>query len=93
MLDEVDPRPSGVPVGYGPSVRTIDELLEAVAAGHGIAITGRFVSDSYRHPEVAFVPLKGVEPCALSLCTRASDTSALVAALRRGAGALAQEAP
>lgn len=80
-----DPRPSGVPVRYGPSVRTMDELLEVVAAGQAVAITGAFVAESYRHPDVTLVPLNGVEPCPLSLCTRAAETSPLVAALRRAA--------
>ncbi|WP_020658252.1 LysR family transcriptional regulator [Amycolatopsis benzoatilytica] len=80
-----DPRPSGVPVRYGPSVRTLDEMLEAVAGGQGIVITGSFVAEGYRHPEVAFVPVSDVEPCPVSLCTRADDTSTLVAALREAA--------
>ncbi|MBN9111911.1 MAG: LysR family transcriptional regulator [Pseudonocardia sp.] len=78
-----DPRPSGVPVRYGPSVRTMDELLEVVAAGQAIAITGGFVADSHRHPAVVFVPVADVEPCPVSLCTRAADRSKLVTALRR----------
>jgi hypothetical protein len=63
----------------------MDELLEVVAAGQAIAITDGFVPDSYHHPEVTFVPVTGVEPCPLSLCTRAADTSPLVTALRRAA--------
>ncbi|GAA1076157.1 LysR family transcriptional regulator [Tsukamurella spumae] len=78
-----DPRPSGVPVQYGPSVRTIDELLEAVASGEAIALTGEFVADIYRRPDVVFVPVTDVAPCALSLCTRTGDRSTLVVALRR----------
>ncbi|MCZ2826184.1 MULTISPECIES: LysR family transcriptional regulator [unclassified Modestobacter] len=80
-----DPRPSGAPVRYGPSVHTLDELLEVVAAGQAIAMTGGFVPDRYRHPEVAFVAVTGVEPCQMSLCTRAADGSPAVAALRRAA--------
>ena len=51
---------------YGPSVRTMDELLEVVAAGQAIAITGGFVPESYRHPEVTFVPLVFVSVTTLS---------------------------
>ncbi|MFE7215391.1 LysR family transcriptional regulator [Streptomyces sp. NPDC001698] len=83
-----DPRPSGVPVCYGPSVRTMDELLETVAAGQAIAITGGFVANGYRHPEVTFVPITDAEPCPISLCTRAADTSPLVTALRTAARSL-----
>jgi DNA-binding transcriptional LysR family regulator len=83
-----DPRPSGIPVRYGPSVHTMDELLQAVASGEAIAITSQFVADSHRHPEVTFVPLPEAEPGILALCTRAADTSPLVAGLRRAARTL-----
>ncbi|MHA6781492.1 LysR family transcriptional regulator [Pseudonocardia saturnea] len=78
-----DPRPSGVPVRYGPTVHTMDELLEVVASGAAIAITGGSVVDSFRHPEVVFVAITDAEPCPISLCTRVDDRSPLVAALRR----------
>ncbi len=75
-------------VRYGPSVRTMDEMLEAVAAEQAIVITGSLVADGYRHPDVAFVPITDVEPCPISLCTRTADTSPLVAALRTAARSL-----
>lgn len=78
-----DPRPSGVPVRYGPNVHTMDELLEVVASGEAIAITGGSVVDSFRHAEVVFVPVTDAEPCPISLCTRSDDQSPLVATLRR----------
>ncbi|TKG61848.1 LysR family transcriptional regulator [Prauserella endophytica] len=78
-----DPRPSGEPVRYGPTVHTMDELLEVVARGEAIAITGGSVVDSYRHPGVVFIPVTDVEPCPISLCTRDEEQSALIAALRR----------
>lgn len=78
-----DPRPSGVPVTYGPTVHTMDELLEVVAAGDAIAITGSSVVDSFRHPEVVFLPIADVEPCPISLCTQRRDRSPLVESLRR----------
>ncbi|AFA72922.1 putative transcriptional regulator, LysR family [Gordonia polyisoprenivorans VH2] len=78
-----DPRPGGKPVRYGPSVQTMDELLEVVAARQAMAITGQFVADAYRNPGVVFVPIEDIDPCPLSLCTRADDFSPLVNALRR----------
>ncbi|WP_224387677.1 LysR family transcriptional regulator [Pseudonocardia sp. ICBG1293] len=83
-----DPRPSGVPVTYGPAVHTMDELLEVVAAGAAVAITGSSVIDSVRHPEVVFVPVADVDPCPISLCTRSGDRSGLVEALRRAVRAV-----
>ncbi|MDD7939120.1 hypothetical protein PHK61_11910 [Actinomycetospora lutea] len=78
-----DPRPSGRPVRHGPTVHTLDELLEVVAAGEAIAITGGSVADSYRHPEVAFLPITDAEPCPISLGTRVDDRTPAIAALRR----------
>ncbi|MCF7551735.1 LysR family transcriptional regulator [Pseudonocardia sp. WMMC193] len=78
-----DPRPSGVPVRYGPVVHTMDELLEVVAADQAVAITGGSVPDGHRHPGVAFVPVQDVAPCPISLCTRAGDRAPPVVALRR----------
>ncbi len=80
-----DPRPSGRPVRYGPVVHTMDELLEVVASGEAIAITGGSVADSFRHPEVVFLPVVDAEPSPISLCTRVDDRSPLLVALR-GAG-------
>lgn len=78
-----DPRPSGEPVRYGPAVHTVDEILEVVASGEAISITGSSVIDSYRHPDVVFIPVVDIEPCPISLCTLDGEQSALVAALRR----------
>ncbi len=85
-----DPRPSGRPVVYGPSVRTIDELLEVVATGVAISITSKFVQDTHRHPDVVFVPVRDVEPASLCLCTRAEDSSPLIEALRDAARRIAE---
>lgn len=80
---QCDPRPHGTPVRYGPSVTTMAELLEAVASGQAIAITGEFAAATHRHPEVTFVPVSDAEPAQLSLCTRTTDQTPVVAALRR----------
>lgn len=77
-----DPRPSGLPVRYGPSVRTIDEMLEAVAAGDAVAITSTMVPDTHRHPLVTFVPVHDTEPSPVYLCTRDGDVNPAVRALR-----------
>jgi DNA-binding transcriptional LysR family regulator len=87
-----DPRPSGRPVRYGPTVHTMDELLEVVASGAAVAITGSSVVDGFRHPDVVFVPLTDAEPCPISLCTRRDDPSPLVAALRRAVRAVREGA-
>ncbi|MGW0038957.1 LysR family transcriptional regulator [Gordonia sp. NPDC003376] len=77
-----DPRPSGRPVVYGPSVHTMSELLEVVADGNGISITGEFVPSAHVHPEVVFVQVSDVEPSSLCLCSRSNDSSPMVRAAR-----------
>ncbi|WP_430335925.1 LysR family transcriptional regulator [Rhodococcus sp. ACT016] len=69
----VDPRPSGKSVIYGPSVRTMDELLEVVANGAVVAITAATISEYYTRNDIVFVPISGIEPCAVELCTRIDD--------------------
>lgn len=86
-----DPRPSGRLVRYGPTVHTMDELLEVVSSGRAIAITGGSVADSYRHPEIVFLPIIDAGPCPISLCTRVEDRSAPVEALRRAVGIVQTE--
>jgi DNA-binding transcriptional LysR family regulator len=78
----VDPRPSGAPVRYGPVVHTMDEMLHVVAAGQAIAITASSVAETNRRSDIAFVPIRDVDPCPVSLCTRAGATGGPVAALR-----------
>ncbi|MFC9907065.1 LysR substrate-binding domain-containing protein, partial [Rhodococcus sp. NPDC127593] len=80
-----DPRPSGRPVIYGPSVRTMDEMLEVVASGAAIVITSKFVDDTRRHEGVVFVPVRDAPRSAVCLCTRRDDLSAGTRALIDGA--------
>lgn len=79
----VDPRPSGAPVSYGPTVRTMDELLEVVASGRAVAITAATIAEYYTRADVRYVPVVDIEPCTVELCTRAEDTHPGVVELRR----------
>lgn len=82
-----DPRPSGRPVRYGASAHTVDEMLEVVASGVAIAITGGYVGGSHRHPGIVFLPVVDAHPCPISLCSRVDDTSPAVEALRQAVDA------
>lgn len=79
----VDPRPSRRPVKWGPLVRTMDEQLQTVAAGLAIAITAASIADYHSNPEVAYVPVEGIDPCTVELCTRTGDDHPGVLELRR----------
>ncbi|GAF49400.1 LysR family transcriptional regulator [Rhodococcus wratislaviensis] len=80
-----DPRPSGRPVVYGPSVRTMDEMLEVVASGAAIVITTRAVEATRPHEGVVFVPVRDAPRSTMCLCTRRDDLSAGTRALIDGA--------
>lgn len=78
-----DPRPSGAPVVYGPLIHTADEMLMLAASGRAIAIAPEGLATNYQRPDVAFVPVRDIPPCPVSLCTRSDDDHPLVQSLRR----------
>lgn len=85
-----DPRPSGVPVRYGPVVHTMEELLEVVASRQAVAISASSVAESHRPAGVVFVPIADIPTCVVSLCTRADDRSVLIEKLRESVLAVAK---
>lgn len=78
----VDPRPDGTPVRYGPEVRTLEEQLEAVASGLGIAINPISVAAAHPRTDVVHRIITDIEPSQMLLCTRRNDTAPLVQRLR-----------
>ncbi|WP_052489394.1 LysR family transcriptional regulator [Streptomyces sp. 150FB] len=82
----VDPRPGGRPAPGGPSVKTIEDKLECIAAGQAVAIVPAAPGAGGIRPDLTTVPLYGVEPGRVVLATRAADRSPLVAAFRTSAG-------
>lgn len=87
----VDPRPSGRPLQWGQLVRTMDEQVQAVAAGLAVAITAASLADYHSGPEVDFIPIHDIEPCAIDLCTRTGDEHPGVLELRQAVQGLRQE--
>ena len=89
----VEPRPDGRPVRHGPTVSSVEEMLENCAGGRGIAITAGSVPKFYAHPQVRFVPVSDLSPNHVLLAVAADDTRTvvtdfehLVAAVARSAG-------
>ncbi|GAA2279162.1 LysR family transcriptional regulator [Streptomyces atrovirens] len=78
----VDPRPGGRPAPDGPSVETIEDKLEHIAAGQAVAIVPAALHTGGTRPDLTTVPLHGVEPSHVVVATRAADSSRLVAAFR-----------
>jgi len=57
----------------GPAVRTVEEMCAFVAAGKGMAITSGFVAEQYGRPDLAFVPIEGLEPVEVGLARLRDD--------------------
>lgn len=66
----VDPRPDGRAPRYGPRCDNVEELLDHVAAGVGYALVPATFASFHARPDVAFVPLTGVEPLRIGLAWR-----------------------
>jgi DNA-binding transcriptional LysR family regulator len=91
LADELQLRylePAPVPgAGTGTRLRSVEEKLEHVAAGHGIIVLPRSATEYYNRPDVAYVPLADAEPDEVLLACEAGRRSRLlsdfVAAARR----------
>jgi DNA-binding transcriptional LysR family regulator len=69
---------NGRPPVLGPTVRTIDEYLEAVLAGQAIGLAPASAARYYSRPGITYVPVPDAQPsiCALSWTTRHPTTPA-----------------
>jgi DNA-binding transcriptional LysR family regulator len=78
----VHPRPPGRPAPDGPLATTAYDKLELVAQGQALAIAPDSRLLSALRPDLATVPITGIEPCQVVLATRADDRSRLIEELR-----------
>ncbi len=76
----VNPRPDGSEPTWGPENDNVEEMLDGVAAGAGYCIAPRSMTEFYGRPDIAWVPLRDVEPLRIALAWRAGETAPLVAA-------------
>lgn len=72
-LGEPRPHPPGGLAIVGPPVRTVEEMCAFVAAGLGMAITSGTISEQYRRPDLAFVPIEGLAPVEVGLARLRDD--------------------
>jgi DNA-binding transcriptional LysR family regulator len=70
----------GVPPRLGSEANTIDEWLEAIAAGSGVSLTPASTKRFYGRPGVAFVPVTGIEGSTVAIAWRKGPTKPLVTA-------------
>jgi DNA-binding transcriptional LysR family regulator len=73
-----DPRPDGRSPRQGPATRTIDEKLECVAAGHGVAFLPESAAAQFVRPDIAYVPVTDIPPSRVCLAYRAGTPTASV---------------
>jgi DNA-binding transcriptional LysR family regulator len=69
--------------------RTVEEKLELVAVGRGIAILPLSTARFYRRPDVAFLPVVDLPPSGVSLAWQATRTNPLLASYAAAATAAA----
>jgi DNA-binding transcriptional LysR family regulator len=77
----IDPRPDGRWAPDGPVFEVLDDGLEIIAAGQGVAVTTGFYGTL--RPDITCIPLEDVEPCRVVVASRAGDRSRLVSAFRK----------
>jgi DNA-binding transcriptional LysR family regulator len=66
-------------------LRSIEEKLEFVAAGHGIIVLPRSATLHYTRPDIVYVPLVDAEPDEVLLACESSRRSKLVSAFTEAA--------
>ncbi|QXG78134.1 LysR family substrate-binding domain-containing protein [Modestobacter sp. L9-4] len=66
------------PAAARPS-RTVEEKLEMVAVGSGIAVLPLSTARFYRRPDVAYVPVRDLEPSEVCLAWEGSRSTPLIA--------------
>lgn len=84
----LEPRSDGLPAPVGPVVAySYEDKLEHVAAGEAIAILPAGDRRFTLRPDVAAIPIKGVDPCQVVVITRVDEANELVADFRAAAQA------
>jgi DNA-binding transcriptional LysR family regulator len=65
-------------------VRTMEEKLEAVALGHGLALVPRSAAEYYQRPDIVYLPVGDAEPyhVALAMAADRSDRPEIAAFVR-----------
>jgi DNA-binding transcriptional LysR family regulator len=76
----VNPRPDGREPRWGPENENVEEMLEQVADGSAYCIVPTSMTEFYGRPDLAWVPIKDIDPLRIALAWRERDGSPLVAA-------------
>lgn len=74
----LDPRPDGTEPRHGPAVHDIEETVEYVRTGNGVAFLPASIAADYARPDIAYVPLTGAPQGRIVLAWNASRDSSLI---------------
>ncbi|MDQ7809114.1 LysR family transcriptional regulator [Amycolatopsis sp. A133] len=81
-----DPRPSGVPVTYGPMVRDMEALFAEIARGGAISFQPAAARQFFPRPGVAYVAVSDLPPCTSALAWHiTAENRPVVKAIRQAA--------
>jgi len=78
----VNPRPDGSTPVFGPTVASVTEMLEIVAAGRAMVLTARSLGEYYKRPDIAYVPVRYLSPSEVFLAWSPSTISATASRVR-----------
>ncbi len=77
----VDPRPDGTQARRGPAVHDMEEIVEYVRTGRGIAFLPAVVCAMFPRPGIAYVPVTDIPPGQVALAWAAGRRTPLVEGL------------
>jgi DNA-binding transcriptional LysR family regulator len=89
----MDPRPDGTQPRHGPAVRDMEEIVEYVRAGSGVAFLPVPIAAAFPRPDVAYVPITGVQAGQIVLAWEAARDSALIEAFAEAAQQVTRPEP
>jgi DNA-binding transcriptional LysR family regulator len=81
----MDPRPDGTQPRHGPAVRDMEEIVEYARAGRGVAFLPVAIAAAFPRPDVAYVPITGVQAGQIVLAWEAARDTALIDAFAEAA--------
>jgi len=87
-----DPRPDGTQARRGPVVHDMEEIVEYVRTGRGVAFLPTAITTRFPRPGIAYVPVADIPPGQVALAWAAERRTPLVAALAQAAAQAAGEA-
>jgi DNA-binding transcriptional LysR family regulator len=89
----MDPRPDGTQPRYGPAVGDMEEIVEYVRAGRGVAFLPVPIAAAFPRPDVAYVPIAGVQAGQIVLAWEAARDSALIETFAEAAQRVTRPGP